>query len=264
MPSGKLVREMKANGHAGLNRQTWDLRYDKPELVALRTTPAENPHIWEEPRFRGADSRPITHWGAEPAEVGPIAAPGKYTARLIVDGETYQQPLEILPDPNSTGSPADIQKSVNLQLRIRDDITATSGMVNRIEWMRKQLQDMEKMKPESLKAIEEMDKKLQAVEYKLITRSLALSDDKYFVEAYNVYFNLIWLNGEVGTGAGDVHGSADLGPTNTAFDMLGSVEKTLTAVQAEYRALMDTEVPAFNRMLAGKGLTPLASGGAGK
>ena len=35
------------------------------------------------------------------------------------------------------------------------------------------------------------------------------SDDKYFQQAYRVYMNLIWLNGEVGPGAGDVAGGAD-------------------------------------------------------
>ena len=95
-----------------MNRQTWDLRYDTPQLVALRTTPPENPHIWEEPRFRGADSRPITHWGAEQAQVGPIAAPGKYTSRLTVDGETYQQTIEILADPQTTGSEQEFKTRV--------------------------------------------------------------------------------------------------------------------------------------------------------
>ena len=61
----------------GLNRVKWDLRYESPRVVALRTVAPDNPHIWEEPRFRDADSRPITHWGSKPAEVGPIVAPGK-------------------------------------------------------------------------------------------------------------------------------------------------------------------------------------------
>ena len=41
----------------GLNRTTWDLHYEAPPLVALRTTPPENPHIWEEPRFQGQETR---------------------------------------------------------------------------------------------------------------------------------------------------------------------------------------------------------------
>ena len=55
----------------GLNRTSWDLRYEAPPLVALRTTPPENPHIWEEPRFQGQETRAITHWGLAQAEVGP-------------------------------------------------------------------------------------------------------------------------------------------------------------------------------------------------
>ena len=235
---GKVVRDLHATGQAGLNRQAWDLRYDPPQLVALRTTPADNPHIWEEPRFRGADSRPITHWGAAEAQVGPIAPPGRYTAKLTVDGESYQQSIEILPDPQSTGSPAEIQATVTLQLRIRSAINAVSSMVNRIEWERKQLEITRKATPAKAKELDERDQRLQAVEYKLITRSLALSDDKYFVEAYNLYFNLIWLNGEVGTGAGDVAGGADLGPTDTARALVADLEKQLAAVQAEYQKVV--------------------------
>ena len=83
----------------GSTASSWDLRYEAPRLVALRTTPPENPHIWEEPRFRGQDTRPVTHWGLEPAQVGPIVAPGKYTVKLTVDGQTFTQPIEILKDP---------------------------------------------------------------------------------------------------------------------------------------------------------------------
>jgi hypothetical protein len=264
--NGKLVRELKTDAHEGLNRQSWDLRYEKPTLVVLRTTPPENPHIWSEPRFRDADSRPITHWGAEEAQVGPIAAPGKYTAKLVVDGESYAQPLEIIRDPESAADDEQLADSVNLQLRLRDDINTTSDMVNRIEWLRKQLQDLEKMakspqgKADLLARVQEVDQKLQGVEYKLITRSLALSDDKYFVEAYNVYFSLIWLNAEIGTGGGDVAGGADYGPTETSKILLDTIENELGAVKVEYSNVMDKDVVAFNQWLTGQGLTPVSGG----
>jgi len=47
------------------------------------------------------------------------------------------------------------------------------------------------------------------VELQLVSRTDLHSDDKFFVEAYKVYMNLIWLNGAVGTGAGDEAGGAD-------------------------------------------------------
>src|SRR5439155_8813317 len=85
---GKVMRELRTNAREGLNRVSWDLRYDPPRLIAMRTTPAENPHIWEEPRFRGQDTRPVTHWGLDPAQVGPIVVPGKYTVKLTAAGQS--------------------------------------------------------------------------------------------------------------------------------------------------------------------------------
>ncbi len=85
---GKTVREYKnVAAHHGLNRRTWDLRYDPPKLVKLRTPAPENTFIWDEPRFRDKDARPITHWGIEQAQSGPIVAPGRYTIRLALAGK---------------------------------------------------------------------------------------------------------------------------------------------------------------------------------
>ena len=62
-----------------------------------------------------------------------------------MDGQTYTQPLEVLPQcPTATARNADLQASVRLQLKVRDDITAVSDMTNQIEWMRRQLEDQQK------------------------------------------------------------------------------------------------------------------------
>jgi photosystem II stability/assembly factor-like uncharacterized protein len=261
--SGAVVRQMNAGGRGGLNRANWDLRYDGPRLIALRTTPPENPHIWEEPRFRGQDSRPITHWGMSSSQPGPVVAPGKYTVKLTVDGQTSTQTLVVLKDPKLTTSDADLEASVKMQLRIRDDINKSSDMVNQMEWMRRQLDDAaralrsNKEKADLLKSVEAMDEKIRGVEYKILNKALTTSDDKYFIEAYKIYFNLMWLNGEVGPGAGDVAGGADYAPTETSRNLLEMIEKDLAAATAEYRTLMDKDLPAFNRSLADHGVTPL-------
>jgi photosystem II stability/assembly factor-like uncharacterized protein len=257
---GTVVRRLtQRSARAGLNRASWDLRYDGPRLVALRTTPPENPHIWDEPRFRGKDTRPVTHWGLEPAQVGPIVAPGTYTVRLTADGQTDTGKLEVLKDPNVPASDADLAASVTLQLRIRDDISETADMINTIEILRKQLEDLHKAaegdhtKADLQKAVDDMDAKMQTVEYTLLERASATSDDKYFQQAYKVYMNLIWLNGEVGPGAGDVAGGADFRPTDTSVAVLETIEKDLTAAKIEYQTLMSRDVPAFNRAMAGRG-----------
>jgi photosystem II stability/assembly factor-like uncharacterized protein len=263
---GATVRKLpNQTGKAGLNRATWDLRYEPPRLVALRTTPPENPYIWDEPRFENMDTRPITHWGAAQAQVGPLAAPGKYTVKVTVDGQPYTQPLEILRPPDGHGSDADIQASVRLLLKVRDDITTVSDMTNQIEWMRKQLEDQQKSvegKDTLLQAMKAIDQKMQDVEYQLISRAESLSDDKYFQTAYKLYLNFIWMNGEIGTGGGDVAGTADYGPTETAVGLVLDLENQLQAVQAQYKNLMEKDVPAYNNAIAGSGMAPLKTTGA--
>ena len=295
--NGAIIRKIDGLARAGMNRVEWDFRYEPPRLVALRTTPPENEHIWEERRFRGSDSRPILHWGIKEAEVGPMALPGKYTVRLTVDGQSFTQPLTIVKNPNSNASDEDLTASFKTQLQIRDDISKTADAVNKMEWMRKQLdviahmlggrrepatasdqkkdQDKEQKKDqgksqgedqekpnanaELLKSVEAMDQKMQEVEYKFISRAEALSDDKYYSVAEKIYLNLIWLNGEVGTGAGDVAGGVDHRPTDTAVAILQMIEKDLAVAQSDYQNLLDKEIPAFNRALLEKGITPVAA-----
>jgi hypothetical protein len=141
-------------------------------------------------------------------------------------------------------------------------------MTNQIEWMRRQLEDQGKPlqnqggREALVKAMVEIDTKMQEVEYKLISRAEALSDDKYFQTAYKLYLNFIWLNGEIGTGGGDVAGSADYGPTETAIGLVLDQERQLQAVQEEYKNLMEKDVPAYNRAISGSGLAPLKTTGA--
>src|SRR5205823_416335 len=52
-PDGKVLNEIEGPKNAGQNRKAWDLDYEAPRLIQLRTTPPENPHVWEELRFRG-------------------------------------------------------------------------------------------------------------------------------------------------------------------------------------------------------------------
>jgi hypothetical protein len=296
---GKVIRKLETQGRAGINRVKWDLRYESPRVIALRTAAPDNPHIWEEPRFRDSDSRPITHWGTKPSEVGPIVAPGKYMVRLKFEGQTYTQSLTVLRDPRSPGSDADVDLSVKTLLRICDNVSRVSDTVNQIEWLRKQLEVVEamlrppkkqekpkpvlaeqgdedeaepapapppaldesqiKQKAQILKAAEDLDKKLQAIEYRLVSQALQNSDDKYFVEPYKVYLNLLWLNAEVGTGGGDVAGSADFAPTEAQLQLLTTYEAEMAGVDADYRKVLADDLPAFNHSLEGSNFAPLAA-----
>jgi len=258
---GATIRTIRMATRAGYNRASWDLRYDAPMRVDLRTTPAANPHIWEEPRFKGKKVRPITHWGIQGAEAaGPIAAPGTYSVRLVVAGATAQVvPLTILRGTDILSSDADLAASTRMQIQIRDDMNSAVGMINSLEKMRLQIDDQRRaanLTPDALKTLDAMDGKLLAVEMKLLSKSDLNSDDKYYVERYHVYMNLIWFSGEVGSGAGDVAGGADFRPTDTSHAVLASIERDLAEARTAYNTLTQQDIPAFNKATAGK-LTPL-------
>jgi len=254
--AGTVVRTMRATGRAGANRLNWDLHYDSPKQVELRTTPPDNPEIWNEPRFRRSQTRPINHWGIQgPQRSGPLAAPGRYTARLEVEGASYTQPFHILKDPSIPSSDADLVASTRAQVRIREDMNSAVDMVNRLEIMRRQIEEhrkLESVDASTKTALTELDKKMLNVELKLLTSSDLHSDDKWYVEQYKVYLNLIWLAGEVGTGAGDVAGGADHRPTDASLATLGEIERDLATAKTAFALLMDKDLPEFNRSMSGK------------
>jgi hypothetical protein len=105
---------------------------------------------------------------------------------------------------------------------------------------------------------------VQAIEYKFVSPALVNSDDKYYVESYRVYLNLIWLNAEVGTGGGDVAGGADFAPTDTQLASLKTMETEITGATVDYQKLLNEDLPAFNRFLAANNVAAvLAAAGTG-
>jgi photosystem II stability/assembly factor-like uncharacterized protein len=260
--AGQPVRRLEQTAHAGLNRVRWDLRYEDLKTVILRTAPPEDPHIWEEARFKGKASRPVYHWGMSIHQRGPLVVPGRYQVRLTVDGKSVTAPLEILIDPNGPAPAADLQAALKLQLRIKDDVARVSDKVNLLEQMRHQLEEMKAKTAQGdaeYARLDAMDQKLQAVEYEMFSKDLAPSDDKYYVSAYKIYFNLLWLNAEISSGGGDVAGGVGRGPTAAQPRILAMLEEQLATAEGHYQALMTRDVAAFNQAQVAKGLPELST-----
>ena len=178
---------------------------------------------------------------------------------LHADGKSYKQPLEVVLPPNSHGSEEDLKTLVTLQLKLRDEVSQVATMTNRIEVYRKQLEDQRKKetRPQALAAMEAIDKKLQDVEFQMISHSDALSDEKYDSEAARLYLNLLWLNLSLGSGTGKYAGGADYAPTDTAVSLAHDLENQLKAVKVQYSRLIEVDVPAYNRSAPALGLPTL-------
>jgi photosystem II stability/assembly factor-like uncharacterized protein len=255
-PAGEIIRTLDAAGRPGLNTIRWDLMYEGPAQVELRTVPPYNPHIWEEARFLGEETRPIIHWGISgPQRRGPIASPGEYSVRMTAGGATQVRPFTVLKDPYIPTSSEDMAASTRTQIRIRNGMNRTVDMINRLEVMRKQIEDLQATHAgdrEALDALAELGRKMYEAELHFLSATDLHSDDKWYVEGYKVYMQYIWLSGEVALGAGDVQGGAEYRPTDAALVWLANIEAELANGEEAFEAITDTEVPAFNRRWAGR------------
>src|SRR5256714_9954868 len=97
MPSSE--RALSTN--TGTNRSNWDLRYDDP--------PGYNPDINNQMNSAPGQVTPAPH--------GPLALPGTYTVKLLVDAATYTQTLVVHNDPR-IGEGAPLMSALRAQNKL--------------------------------------------------------------------------------------------------------------------------------------------------
>ena len=84
-------------------------------------------------------------------------------------------------------------------------------------------------------------------------------DDKWYVEKYKLYLNLVWLLAEIGGGGGDVMGGAGFRPTAAAVGVFKDLRAQIDAADKDFTTLVN-EVEAFNAKYASR-VAPIATGG---
>ncbi|MGE5342329.1 MAG: WD40/YVTN/BNR-like repeat-containing protein [Candidatus Omnitrophota bacterium] len=263
---GNLVRKLKAEGKAGINRVWWDLRYDPFKETKLRTRPAGNPYLWEEKRYKAYARQgyaPVQNWGIEGGIGGPLAAPGVYKITLTVNGKTYTRDLTVEKDPNTTGSLSDVEVQVKLALDIRDNMNDVIEDINQLELLRKQMADLmvvlkekesDTRKPvasikEVIKKAEDLDKKFFDIEALYIQPILAEGDMKSFRAPEKLYSQFALL-------ASDVQfDSADFPPTSQHYQVYEELKKELADARLRLKDVVEKEIPAFNAWMQGNGLS---------
>jgi photosystem II stability/assembly factor-like uncharacterized protein len=150
--SGSLVRKISnIAAKAGMNRTTWDLRYDTPTLV---------PNVTLFGNLRGRKVVPAT-----------------YQLRLTAGGETRTVMLEVRKDPRVNATPQQFAEQNKLLAEIDAEIDDLHKSVNRMHSIRDQIDDLLKRAKESgasSPALEAAGKalgdKLEAAEDALVQR----------------------------------------------------------------------------------------------
>jgi photosystem II stability/assembly factor-like uncharacterized protein len=264
--AGQKLRTIKGTNKKGINRVTWDLRFEPTEEVRMRATPAGNPRLWEEKRFRGKSHHAVLYYGISEPKKGPLVPPGTYTVRLAVDGkEVASQSLVVRKDPNTAGTDADVEASSTLSLALYRDVNVAARMINQVEWSRKQLEDFRKMlaaakeDPAASAVADELERRIRAVEDLLLQPTLAEADQKSFRGPLGIYLKLVWLLAESGPGGGDVSGNADFAPTKSELEVYDLLEGQLSEARRKFEELYATVIPSFNESIRAKGYVPIMS-----
>jgi len=205
---------------AGLNRWTWDLRYE------------------------GAESFPgMVTWNGVGS--GPRAVPGTYEARLVAGEKAVSTPFEVRLDPRSSVSQRDLEAQFSFIMSVRDKLNETHGEIKKIRDVRGQIETIAKkikgrdeVKPvaESGKAL---TKKITGIEEVLYqTKSRSRQDPLNFPIRLND--KLAGLLGVVGRG--------DFAPTRQAVAVRDSLGGKIDEQLALLRQVWAEDLPAFNAL----------------
>ena len=155
--AGDTVRTLTQKPKPGLNRVFWDLRGEPTKSIVFRT------------KAKYADWVSLDENRTRKSLIAPLSLlmpPGKYKVYLNAGKEQMMQTLEVLKDPHSEGSSADIAVQHELMTQLYADLNALTGKINSMELLRRQVLDLKALMTATDKdkaAIQTLDSLYKAV-----------------------------------------------------------------------------------------------------
>ena len=234
--NGTVVRRLstcaegadKLSARAGLNRAWWDLRH------------------------RTSEDLPDEAGGASPfgaAKIAPLASPGIYTVRLKAGCASRMASLDVLVDPRSNATPAELAEQLALQLRIRDKYDETRDRVMQMRAIKAQLDEWQKRAGDG--AAEEIGEAASRIRERL-------SDSENAIVPFRtagpqprgipvgLYAKLKELMGIIA--------GADWPPTASSYELLDDLSARLEVQFDVVQAIIDNDIPAFTTLLEKSGI----------
>jgi hypothetical protein len=211
----------KISADAGLNRFTWNLRYDGPKKL-----PGEV--------------------GAEYRNKGPYGMPGNYQVRLTAEGKTQTVPLELKVDPRVNVSMADLQKQFDLDMKIRAQLSDLHQTVEEIRSIRQQFHTLNARLAEDARykpittASDSLDKRMTPIEEQLLQVKIKSSEASL---NYPVLVDEQLHNLAVSVD------DADAPPTQQQEAAFESLRQQASPLIAQWKQIESTDVVALNDMM---------------
>ncbi len=252
--ANETIRTLKVEGHAGLNRVWWDLRYEPGSPVKMQTTPFDAP--WAEPHHNYAA------YGTRIPPAGPIVPPGNYTVHVKAGGNEETAQLTVLPDPHSPGTEQSIRAQVQFARQVLTEENQAADMINHLEWTRRQVEDLETVlnadaqkHAAAIQAAKDFEVKAVALEGKLIDVHNTGRSEDAFRNPVQLYERISWMVGPMVGTPGSGSGGGDLAPTAQQIAVNDEFKQQLAEVQAEFKRFVEGDTRAFNVALKQNHLT---------
>jgi len=169
----------------------------------------------------------------------------------MVGDTTVTQSLTVLKDPNTAGTDADVQAQTRLAIAIRAEQDSVARMINRLEWVRKQLLDLaSQLRTDSATASEAGAKRLatlaDSLEHRVADVAGVLFDVHLTGAREDAFRNPMQLYGRLAALQSDVaDNGADFAPTTQQLAVHDLLAQRFAAASARFADLMDKAVPAF-------------------
>jgi photosystem II stability/assembly factor-like uncharacterized protein len=226
------------SAQAGQHRFVWDVHWAPPPGGGRSYPIAATPH------------------NTAPEPQGPFAHPGRYTVRLTVNGQRYEQPLNIRMDPRVKTPEPELRRQYELSLQLYRAMRQDSAATAEVRSVRAQLRDLRpRVRGDALRALDALETAAAAMEGGGGGRGAG-------------------PGGGGGSAFGAIDGQlaslmnllqdADVAPTTQA---LAAVNNTLAAQRAavgRWDALKTRDLGALNERLRQAGLPPVSASPPGR
>jgi photosystem II stability/assembly factor-like uncharacterized protein len=212
----------RAPNRAGVNSFVWNMRY--PDAST----------------FRG-----LIMWAA--STQGPLAPPGDYSVRLLVNGRPVStQAFRLVKDPRARNVTAtELAEQFNFLMRIRDRVSEAHDAVKTIRYVRHEVEDRERR----LSGMHE--RAVRSLAAPFLAELASVEDSIYQTRNRSNQDPLnypIRLNNKIAALMGVV-GSSDNRPTAQSYEVFNRLSAQLDRELGRMRRAMDATLPRINDQL---------------
>ena len=221
------VREDKIlSAAAGIHRFVWDVRYTAPESLG-----------------HGFPISAIVHdTPLEPR--GALALPGRYTVKLMVEGKSYSQPLDLKMDPRVKSPAVELAKQFAIQTEAVAGMNESFAALSEVKSAREQVKTaLEKTTSADAKQkLVDFDKKAAALEGAAVPGFFGVPLTGKQPENFST------LNQRFGQVLG-IADAADAAPTTQTEAVAAELKNALKEASTRWKELKTADLATLNQLL---------------